>query len=166
MVLDKKIIKVFISKIYFSLCALDTFRQGTGTIWTIIKEGHIRIIPAKFGKKPAISLWGDVLWSNFWRWTTQDGHQMMAQVSSQCVYSKQYGPLGVESVCHQTFCWSWCGYKLFAKVISRQHELPLSRKELKVKWTDFGLGPMKSGKIMKFYLKLGKSNCDVISKQK
>ena len=26
--------------------------QGTGTIWTIIKEGYIRIIPAKFGPNP------------------------------------------------------------------------------------------------------------------
>ena len=35
--------------------------QWTGTIWTFIKEGHIRIIPAKFGKNQAGSLGGDVL---------------------------------------------------------------------------------------------------------
>ena len=27
------------------------------------KEGHIRIIPTKFGQNPASSLGGDVLWS-------------------------------------------------------------------------------------------------------
>ena len=46
-------------KSIFSLCDLDM--QWTGTIWTIIKEGHIRIIHAKFGKNPASSLGGDVL---------------------------------------------------------------------------------------------------------
>ena len=35
--------------------------QWTGTIWTIIKEGHIRIIRAMFGKNSASSLGGDVL---------------------------------------------------------------------------------------------------------
>ena len=40
--------------------------QWTGTIWTIIKEGHMRIIPAKFGQYPASSLGGDVLWSMKW----------------------------------------------------------------------------------------------------
>ena len=43
--------------------------QRTITIWTIIKECHIRIIPAKFGKNRDSSLGGDVLWSN-WRCTT------------------------------------------------------------------------------------------------
>ena len=35
--------------------------QQTGTIWTILKEGHIRFISAKFGQNPASSLGGDVL---------------------------------------------------------------------------------------------------------
>ena len=38
-------VKGFILKIYFSLCDLNM--QQTRTIWTIIKEGHIRIIPVK-----------------------------------------------------------------------------------------------------------------------
>ena len=50
---DKKIFKVFILKIYFSLCDLDM--QRTETIWTTIKEGHIRNIPAKFSPNPASS---------------------------------------------------------------------------------------------------------------
>ena len=45
-------------KLIFSLCDVDM--QQTGTICIIIKEGHIRIIPAKFGQSPASSL-GDVL---------------------------------------------------------------------------------------------------------
>ena len=49
----------FILKIYFSLCDLDI--QWTGIIRTTFKEGYIRIIPAKFGQNPAISLGGDVL---------------------------------------------------------------------------------------------------------
>ena len=40
--------------------------QWTGTIWTILKEGHIRIIPTKFGQNPASSLGEDVVWSNCW----------------------------------------------------------------------------------------------------
>ena len=35
--------------------------QHTWTIWTIIKEGHIRNIPAKFGQNPTSSLGGDVI---------------------------------------------------------------------------------------------------------
>ena len=34
-------------KSIFSLCDLDM--QRTRIIWTIIKDGHIRIFPAKFG---------------------------------------------------------------------------------------------------------------------
>ena len=30
--------------------------QGTRTIWTIIKDDHVRINPAKFGQNPLISL--------------------------------------------------------------------------------------------------------------
>ena len=45
---DKKIFKVFISKILFSLCYLDM--QWAIDIWTIIQDGQIRINPAKFGK--------------------------------------------------------------------------------------------------------------------
>ena len=54
---DKKIFKVFICKIYFSLCDLDM--QQTETFWTILKEGHVRFISAKFGQNPASTL-GDV----------------------------------------------------------------------------------------------------------
>ena len=50
LVLDKNI---------FSLFGLDM--QRTSTIWTIIKKGHIRINPAKFGQNPASSLGGDVI---------------------------------------------------------------------------------------------------------
>ena len=49
---------------FFSLCDLNM--QWTLTIWTIIKEGHTRIIPAKFGK-----ISRDVLSSNCWQGTTQ-----------------------------------------------------------------------------------------------
>ena len=38
--------------------------QWTGIIWTILKEGHIRISPTKFGQNPASSEGGDVVWSN------------------------------------------------------------------------------------------------------
>ena len=44
-------------KSIFNLCDLD-MQQA---IWTIIKEGHIRIIPAKFGQNPTSSLGGDVI---------------------------------------------------------------------------------------------------------
>ena len=37
--------------------------QGTWTIWTIIKDGHIRIIFAKFGQNQKSSL-GDVIQVN------------------------------------------------------------------------------------------------------
>ena len=56
---DKQIFKIFISKIYYSLCDLDL--QQTETIRTIIKEGRIRIIPAKFDQNRASSLGGDSL---------------------------------------------------------------------------------------------------------
>ena len=49
---EKKIFKVFIVNIYFSMCDLDM--QWTGTIWNFIKEGHISIIPAKFGQKSSL----------------------------------------------------------------------------------------------------------------
>ena len=52
-------IKNFILKICFSLCDLDI--QRTKSILTIIDKGHIRTIPAKFGKNPASSLGEDVL---------------------------------------------------------------------------------------------------------
>ena len=54
MVSDKNSFKVFISKIYFSLCDLDM--QQIWPTWTIIKEDHIRIIFAKYGKNPTSSL--------------------------------------------------------------------------------------------------------------
>ena len=56
---DKKIFKVFISKIYFSPCY--TNMQRTEIYLIFIVEGHIRIIPAKFDENPASSLGGDVL---------------------------------------------------------------------------------------------------------
>ena len=43
--------KVFISNI-FSLCDLDM--HGTKTIRTIIKEGHVRIIPASLVEIPPV----------------------------------------------------------------------------------------------------------------
>ena len=45
-------------KSIFSLCDLDM--QRTGTIWIIMKDGHIRINPAKFGQN-LISTLGDDL---------------------------------------------------------------------------------------------------------
>ena len=51
MVSDEKILKFSSRKSIFSLYDLDM--QRTGTIWTIIKEGHTRIIPDKFGKNLA-----------------------------------------------------------------------------------------------------------------
>ena len=60
-------------KSIFSLC--DLVMLWTRTIWTIFKEGHIRIIPTKFGQNPASSLGGDILWSNCWRRTTHDGRR-------------------------------------------------------------------------------------------
>ena len=41
-------LKLSFGKSIFSLCDLDMERQRT--IWTNIKEVHIRIIPAKLGK--------------------------------------------------------------------------------------------------------------------
>ena len=81
--------KILSRKSIYSLCDLDM--QRTRTICTLIKEGNIRIIPAKFGVNRASCL-GDVLWSNWWRHTTDDGHPMitiahhepMAQVSLKC----------------------------------------------------------------------------------
>ena len=70
---EEKIFKVFILKIYFSLCDLDM--EWTKIIWTILKEGHIRIISSKFGQNPASSLGRDVIWSNCGRRTTHDGRR-------------------------------------------------------------------------------------------
>ena len=88
LVVSETIFKVFTLKIYFQpvwpryemdLNLLDNF-----------KEGHIRIIPAKFGQNSASSLGGDVIWSNCWRRTTTHNghptitianHEPMAQVS-------------------------------------------------------------------------------------
>ena len=66
---SRRFLKFSSWKSIFSLCDLDM--QWTGTIWTILKEGHIRIIPIKFGQNPASSL-GDVVWSNCWRQTTHN----------------------------------------------------------------------------------------------
>ena len=54
MVSEKKILKVYISKIYFSTCDLNMQR-----ILKNIKEGHIRIIPAKFGQNQDCSYGGE-----------------------------------------------------------------------------------------------------------
>ena len=51
---EEDFFKVFNLKIFFSLCELDM--QCTKTNLNIFKEGHIRIIPTKFGKKSASSL--------------------------------------------------------------------------------------------------------------
>ena len=53
---DKLIFKVFILKIYFSLLDLDM--KWIGTIRTIYKDGHIRIIPTKFSQNLASCLGG------------------------------------------------------------------------------------------------------------
>ena len=41
------------------MCDLDM--QRTKAIWTILKDGYIRFISAKFGQNPASSLGGDAL---------------------------------------------------------------------------------------------------------
>ena len=52
--------------------------QRTGTIGTIIKEGHIRIILAKFGENPACSFGAIV-----------DNSQIMMDIKqSQTVYTR------------------------------------------------------------------------------
>ena len=77
-------------KSIFSLFDLDM--QQTKPIWTIIKEGYMRSITAKFGQNQASSLGGDVLWSSCWGHTMDDPmthngrrtsaeHETMAQVS-------------------------------------------------------------------------------------
>ena len=48
----RRIFKVLILKIYFSLCVLDI--QWTRTIRTTFIEVHIRIIPAKFGQNQPV----------------------------------------------------------------------------------------------------------------
>ena len=58
----KRCLKFSSYKIYFSLCDLDM--QRTWTIWKIIKEGYISIIPVKFGQNPTSSLGGDVIKDN------------------------------------------------------------------------------------------------------
>ena len=70
----RRFFKFLSRKSIFSLSDLDM--QQTITIWTIIKEGHIRIIPAKFCQNRAISLGSDVHWSNIvddTQRTTRDG---------------------------------------------------------------------------------------------
>ena len=94
MVSDKNIFQGFILTIYFMLYDLDMER--TETIWTIIKEGYIRIIPVKFGQNPASSLGRDVLWSNCLRHTTHDGHQMIAFNSP---WAKDSGELKKTKLC-------------------------------------------------------------------
>ena len=58
---NKKILNFHFENL-FSPCDLDM--QRTKSILTFIDKGHIRTIPAKFGKNPARSLGEDVLWSN------------------------------------------------------------------------------------------------------
>ena len=57
-------------KSIFSLCDLDM--QWTAIIWTIFKQGHIRMIPTKFGLNPASCLGGDVLYANLIRQKKQN----------------------------------------------------------------------------------------------
>ena len=66
-------LKVSSWKSIFSQCDLDM--QGTKTIWTLFKEGYIRIVPIKFGQNPASSLGEVALWSNCWQRTTHDWRQ-------------------------------------------------------------------------------------------
>ena len=56
MVSDKKIIS---RKSIFGLCDLDL--QRPEPFEQLYKEGHIRIIPAKFGQNPTSNLGGDVI---------------------------------------------------------------------------------------------------------
>ena len=54
----RRFLKFSSLKSIFSLCV--QVMQRTWTIWTNIKEGHIRIISTKFGQNPTSSL-GDVI---------------------------------------------------------------------------------------------------------
>ena len=55
--------------------------QLVGTIWTIIKEGHIRIIPAKFGKKMKPVVY-EMSFEAIELLTTDDVHSMITINSS------------------------------------------------------------------------------------
>ena len=50
-----------ISRLKFSSSLCDLDMQRTRNIRTIIRKGHIGILPVEFGKNPARSLGGDVL---------------------------------------------------------------------------------------------------------
>ena len=84
-------------KSIFSLCDLDMKR--TITIWTVIKDDHIRLIPAKFGKNPDGSLGGDVLWSNCW-YQTSNNHNIYSRRKKQMtlLQHKDIGRVGVTSI--------------------------------------------------------------------
>ena len=58
----KNKLKVFIPRTYFN--SFYQVKQKTGTIWSINKEDHIKFTPAKFGRNPASSIGGGVLWIN------------------------------------------------------------------------------------------------------
>ena len=70
--------------------------QRTGTIWTFIKEGHIRVFLAKFCQNPFSSLGDDVLWSNCWRHTTQDRSTSNGQNKSP--WANDSGELKIHSM--------------------------------------------------------------------
>ena len=82
-------------KSIFSLCDLDM--QWSETIWTIFKEGYIRIIPTKFGQNPASSLRDHVLWSNCWQRTTHDARRTSNDHKSSGEL-KTRGPEGPEAL--------------------------------------------------------------------
>ena len=56
---ERRFLEFSSRKSIFSLCDLDM--QQTRTIRTIVIEGHMRIIPVKFGYNQAYSLRGGVL---------------------------------------------------------------------------------------------------------
>ena len=67
--------------------------QWTRTIWTIFKEGHIRIILSKYGQSPASSLGADVLWSHCWRRTTTHGARRTSNNHNSSPWANDSGEL-------------------------------------------------------------------------
>ena len=53
--------KEFFFKYSFRKSIFDLDKQISETMQSIIEVGHIRIIPAKFGRNPTSSLGGDIL---------------------------------------------------------------------------------------------------------
>ena len=74
MVSDSKVFKFSLGKSFFS--SSDLIMSRAGNIWTAIEQGHIMIIPAKFGQCPASNIGADILWNN-WLWgTTSSIHEI------------------------------------------------------------------------------------------